>query len=537
MLYLPAARAGFVADFTGWLDQTIHYGFWDNINRTHFKVQSLYQFTQLNTWLFYQIAGTRPWAWHLLFVTLHAINSALLYRLCLRLLADSGIKSAAIIALSASLLFCITPSAGEVVVWEPSFHYLQGLLLMLLVLNWTVSYIHTGRRTYPLLITVVFFLSTFSLEIFYITPWLVLTLAVFYRANDSFDRNVLRKVLLSIFLPQVLLFLLHLVLFRLYYGSWVAHIGSGAVSTAIQDGLGKPAKLLFHLLFLGRFMPDAVRKWIYAACDSKVGIAVFFGLIVLAYGYIILRFKQFKGKGRVLALMLTWVLITLALLVPLWLGDTMLIIYDRYTYFTGAFVFCCVAIIISFISIAAVRLLLVAAYALINIRFTIQVARYWMKSERIVSALLASFIPTNGKTTLLLNIPQTMRGAAMIGAEEESEFRMLHDGLYPDKAIGKDARIYDGMAYNMLTPADGAHVTVLNDSTIRVTLNQWGTWWWYGMRGGGSYTTPDYSVNMIDGGHVYELTLKHPAEGYLLLYQQGDRWKTVDMSKKNIEQY
>lgn len=534
LLYLPAAKAGFVADFSGWLDQTIHYSFWDNINRTHYKVQSLYQFTQLNTWLFYQVAGARPWPWHLLFVTLHALNGALLYRLCLRLLADSGVKSAAIIALTASVLFCITPSAAEVVVWEPSFHYLQGMLLILLVLNITVSYVHSSKKILPWLIAVVFLLSTFSLEIFYITPWLVITLGIFYRLNDTVDRSTLRRLFLFVFLPLVALFLLHLVVFRLYYGTWVAHIGNNAVSNALQLGLGKPAKHLFHTLLLGRFWSDGFRKTVYAASDSMAGIIVFYLFVVASCGFIVMHLRHIKGKLLAASLLWVWTLITLALLVPLWFGDALLIIYDRYTYFTNAFVFCLVALLISAVPKASVRIGLVIVYLLINMRYTIQLSRYWMKSERVISSLFNTFPNRTDKTIVLLDLPQTMHGAAMIGAETESEFRMLYNGLHPDQPI--NSPVYDAMAFNMDTPNDGAHVKVINDSTIEVTLNQWGTWWWYAMNGGDSYSNAAYRVNMKDVGHVYQLTLKRPASDYLLLFQQGGRWRVVDMHRRD-EQY
>jgi hypothetical protein len=122
----------------------------------------------------------------------------------------------------------------------------------------------------------------------------------------------------------------------------------------------------------------------------------------------------------------------------------------------------------------------------------------------------------------------------MIGAEQNSEFRLMHDVLLP--AEKTNTAVYDAMAYNMATPDDGANVVVANDSTIKVTLNQWGTWWWYGMKGGNSYENDSYKLNLQDPGHWYELTLKHPAGEYLLLYQQGSQWKTVDMGKKGVEQ-
>ncbi|PQJ10549.1 hypothetical protein CJD36_011275 [Flavipsychrobacter stenotrophus] len=535
VLYFPAAKAGFVADYTGWLNQTLKYGFWDNLNRTHFQVQSLYQFTQLNTWLFHQIAGTHPWPWHLLFITLHAANCSLLYRVCVRLLKDSGVASASVITLAGTLLFCISPYAAEVIVWEPSFHYLQGMLLILLILNWTHSYIHTEKKRYAWLAGITFLLSTFSLEIFYITPWLVLCMGIFYRLNDAFRKQAFTKVLKFITLPQALLFVLHLCLFRMYYGTWVAHIGKGAVSTALQEGLGKPAKHLFHTLLMGRFFSNTNKHIVYGWLDSTPGVIAFYALVIILCSFIVLRFRSMQGKGRVASLLFMWLLITLALLVPLWFGDIMLIIYDRYTYFANAFVYMLLALLVSYISLSAIRIGIVAVYALINLRIAIQLSRYWMKSERVISSLLHSFPYTSDKTIVLLNLPQNMQGAAMIGAEQESEFRMMHDDLLPAEKI--KGQVYDAMAYNMLTPDDGAHVTVLNDSTIQVTLNQWGTWWWYAMQGGHGYSNSDYTINMKDPGHMYELMLKKPASGYLLLFQVGNQWHTVDMTKTGVEQH
>ena len=533
-LYLPAARAGFVADFTGWLDQTLHFGFWDNMNRTHFQVQSLYQFTQLNTWLYFQAFGARPWAWHLLFVTLHALNASLLYKLCRDLFIDARIANAGFISLAGALLFCITPHASEVVVWEPSFHYLQGMLLILLILNWCVRYLHTGRSQYAWLAGITFLLSTFSLEIFYITPWLVISLLLFYRYKLNHNKVMIKGATLLFFLPQIIMFLGHLVLFKIVYGGWVAHIGGSATTFDLFANLGKPAKHLFHILFLGRFFPAEIRQKVYVFCDSTAGIVGFYGLIAFLLGYLLIPHKRADNTAAMAGIMLIWVMITLALLIPIWFGDMMLVIYDRYTYFTNAFVYMLLSLLVSYISIPSLRLAVLGLYTLINLRFAVQLSRYWMKSERIVNSLLQTFPYNAGKTVIMLNLPQNMQGASMIGAEHESEFRLMHDDLLPEKKILPP--VYDAMAFNMLTPDDGAYVNVLNDSTVRVTLNQWGTWWWFGMKGGYSYENADYKLDLKDPGHFYELTLKKPMGQYLLLYQVGKDWKTVDISRKNVEQ-
>ena len=122
----------------------------------------------------------------------------------------------------------------------------------------------------------------------------------------------------------------------------------------------------------------------------------------------------------------------------------------------------------------------------------------------------------------------------MIGAQPDGEYKALRE-VYT--GIVDKNTIYDAASYNMVRDHDGAHVTVSNDSVIHVTLNQWGTWWWYEGHGAKSYENKDYKINMIDPGHWYELTLKRPASQYLLLYEIGDQWKVVDMGKRNVDQW
>ena len=533
-LYYPAARAGFVTDFTGWLDQVRNHGFLEFINRTHFQARSLYQLTQFNTWICYRLLGTSVWAWHVLFVTLHALNAFLLMTLVRLLLRDAGVAFYNIIAFGGALLFCITPYNSEVIVWEPAFHFLQGLMLILVVLLCVQRLVHTGHRKYALWACLVYGLSLFSLELFYITPWLVLTLALFYAYTPAHGMNIRNRIISLCFAPMMLLFAARFVGYRLLSGDWLSRIGTGSATEFQTNWFGKPAKYLFHLLALGRFWPGDMRHKVYAICDSQMGMLAFYLIVALAFAGIILKFKQMSGKARVAALLFSWLMMSLLLLVPLWFADDMLVLYDRYTYLAGAFFYMLVAVLISMVAMRYAALAIWGLFALANARYAIQVSRYWGKSARIVNSLLTSLPADRSKTMILLNLPQSMHGVPMIGAEKNSEFKLMHNLLIPDKALTN--KVYDVLAYNMLTPEDGAHVNVINDSMIKVSLNQWGIWWWFETRGGYSYETADYKLNLIDPGHWYEITLKHPAGEYLVLFNVGAEWKVVDMSRKGPDQ-
>jgi len=520
-LYFSTAQAGFVADFTGWLEQVKFHSFMENLNRTNYQVHSLYQFTQFNTYIFYKLFGTSHWAWHLLFVTLHAANAWLLYFFSKRLLGDVGVTINNAVALGGAILFAVTPYVSEVVVWEPSFHFLQGLLLILLILLCAQQYIYTAQRKYVLAASLLYFVSLFSLEVFYITPLLVMTLAIFYHHGTHDQGGLTRKVGMQLFLPMIGMFFFRFILFKVLYGSWVSRIGTGAVAGVQFSDFGKPAKYLFHLLMLGRFYPHESREDIYGFCDSTTGILLFYGAVIAIKIFILMRFKKMTGLGKAASLFFLWTLLALLLLVPLWFGNTMLVVYDRYTYFACAFLFLLVSILAGLIPMPAVRVAAIALYAGINIYFTIMVNDLWSESARIISSLLHNIPKADNKTIVLLNLPQSMEGVPMIGAEKNSEYKLMRDLLLPDDVI--KSTIYDAQAYNMLDATNGAHVRVLNDSTMTVTLNQYGTWWWFEMKGGHGYWNNDYKLQLTDPGHLYDLTLRKPASDFLLLYQVGDK--------------
>jgi hypothetical protein len=315
----------------------------------------------------------------------------------------------------------------------------------------------------------------------------------------------------------------------------VAHIGEKPFQEKDALAFNKPWKHLFHLLLLGRFWDTSWKENVYDVFDIRwVSTALSIGVTVV-FVLLTVPFAKKSQIGRLIALLLVFVAGHLCLLQPLWFQSSFIVVYDRYTYCASAFVFMLVAVLGSQLRLRYVTGIIAFCFALLNLRFTIMVSRMWMKSELVITGLLDTFPANSKKTVVLLNLPQTLQVVPMIGASKESEFKLMHDqlrlgSLSPQKA-------YDGVAYNMLTPTDGAHVKVTDDSTVTVTLNQWGTWWWYEMRGANSYENADYRLDMVDVGHWYKLVLKHPNNQYLLLFQVGNALKTVDMSKKYIDQY
>ncbi|MCW3122626.1 MAG: hypothetical protein JWQ38_2118 [Flavipsychrobacter sp.] len=93
LLYISAAKAGWVIDAVGFLYNLKHESFGDFINRKHSDDQSFYQVLTLQYYIGYKLWGMNMYMWSLLYITLQAINAFLLFILCNRLFTDSGAKN------------------------------------------------------------------------------------------------------------------------------------------------------------------------------------------------------------------------------------------------------------------------------------------------------------------------------------------------------------------------------------------------------------------------------------------------------------
>ena len=533
ILYLPAAKAGFVMDFTGWLDQVKNHSFSEYINRDNFNVKSLYQLWQLFVYVFYHIFGVNPWAWHILFVTSQASVSLLVYIFFQRLFSDSGIEKAGSIALTGTILYTICPHLSEVIVWEPTYHYFQGMALLLLILICTQAYFHTRDKKYVWFAISFYTLSLFTLEYFYLTPLFVVSLGLYYRHTLKYNKKLFIGILLYFIVPFIILLIARTVLFKVLYHDWISRIGTGTLAQSFYDYLVKPPKYFFHIVLLGRYFPFGIRQKVYAFCATTKGLIIFYSLFLLICTYLILRFKQLSGKARVSAFIVLYIVLATVLVLPMWFPELQLVTCDRYTYMLCAFIYMLIAVLISYIPYKLISIASLALFALINVRYTVQVNRYWMKSARINNNLLKTFPGTDNKITILLDQPENMHGVPMIQATSGGEFKLMYNLLMPGKITGD---VLDAASFNMETPEDGAHIMVVSDSILHVTLNQWGTWWWYDGFGAVDRENEFYKIHFYDG-HWYDLKLKKPAAGYRLLFQTGGQWKIVDWDKKNVDQY
>ncbi|MEO6831079.1 MAG: hypothetical protein ABI378_02480 [Chitinophagaceae bacterium] len=528
LLYLPAASCGWVSDSLGWLYSIQTESFFDYINRTQFGVRSFYQTTQFVTWIFYQLFGINRWAWHFLHIALHALNCTLLFAFVKGFLKDGKIASAEQIAFVAALLFCCSPYVSEVIVWKASFHYLQGLAFLLGILLLTRMYLLSQQKRDLVFALVLIILSIFSLELWYLTPLFCASMLLFYWNAKIVSFKNIKRTFSNILLPQLLLFGLHLLLVKIILGSNTARLGDGFWQRPLAYFAIKPPMYFFEL-FGGRFLPQSLRTEIYQFFCTYLGAGLFYGALFGLCFWLLFRLRQMSIRSKASCLFFLWMLVAISLITPMWFPERLLIVGDRYLYIVLPFFFTSLCLLLFLIKSASFKTIIFIGIVASECIGTLHLNRIWQKSENYSESLQTSFPKLPNKHILLLNNPAFYKGAAMIGAGADGEFKLMHNLFYQPKF---PQEMDDVLAANLCTLKDSTSFQVLNDSTIRIQLLNKESFWWYGSDYAKNYETPNFSVELIDQ-HTYLLKLHQAASKFVLLFQQNGHWQQFPLHSED----
>jgi hypothetical protein len=231
------------------------------------------------------------------------------------------------------------------------------------------------------------------------------------------------------------------------------------------------------------------------------------------------------------ALLGAWSLMALIIVLHFAPDELFYVSNDRYLYFTAAFQFMLVAVLAGALLPQGKKQWsgLMAGLLAVCLASTSFLVWNWRRATKEFWGIQYNYRWDDAPLVLLLNIPCNYNGVGIIHANPYDEFGEHLRIFYRRKPKGK---IVDVAANNMEHAHDGAHVTVLDSLHLKVTLNQWGTWWWYRGRGLQEYENEYFALHYHDDGLSYILTLKQRPPGMVLLYSQGMQWREVDMGKK-----
>lgn len=536
LLYVPAWKGGFQQDFQGWLELYHHSTFWGMLNREGIPVHSFYQVTQLQLYILTKLFGVHPVPWFLLFTALHALNGTLLYRLVRAVLSDFQLANAEWVALAGTLLVLFNPSMTEVVIWKAAYHYLIAVQGILWILWWARKYLLNREPKWVWGSILLLVILAFTLELWYTIPLLVgLMIIAYYRAG-IINKGQFRSSLTKLFLPLAAVLLLHLLIYRLTYGTWFAHT---AFTSPGDDSMIYVAARLWgyewHLLGFGRFSPHELRELVYKKTGYTKGGLLAIALVAILAEWSWRSYPRWKGGMRAIALFGGWSLISIVIILHYLPADLFVVSNDRYLYLSAFFQWTLVAIVLAVLFRNVwLRRIAFAVVLLACLGFTAYLVREWRHSTKVFRAVQDKFIWKDAPVVLILNMPSMYNGIGIIRGSDTSElpWHLANFGRSVPKG-----QVRDVSSYNMLHSWDGAHVVVEDSIHLHVSLNQWGSWWQLNGLGALDRSNALFDLHFIDPGHDYRLTLKQQPPGMVILYQQGLEWRVVDMNKIGVEQW
>ncbi len=467
------------------------------------RVESLYPFTQAMLWVGWKIFGVSPLPWHLLFVSLHALCAWGWMRFYSRIFGDKTI------GFFAGAFLLLSPYATEVVVWKAGYHYLQGMLFLLLTLFALLRYLDTGKRRWIALGLCAFLPSLFALEAFYLTPVCVAVLLLHNQKNP-----LAKKAFRTFLLPLLLLCVAQYFIYRSFYSRAVPHVGALHWEW-IMDYLRKPAKYIFHLFFFGRYWPQNVRVNVYEALNSWALLITFYCslLTLLVKGRAALK----AWISQPLFVPAAFGIAALLLVIPMHFHEEGLVYFDRYAYFMLPAVG---AVLSHFVKGKIAR----AAVLLLSASLLFHTILLWRKSDALSRKMLST-IPDfkDGKPTLLLNLPNALQSIPMIGQTREGEAALMRRYVLQKPLSGV---VLEPSACNLFSGTETVKVVWEKDSVLRVTQPTGGGWWTGGVLSA-DWENVWFAVHFLLERRSYVLRLKAPLSRYHLLFWKENHWLEI----------
>jgi hypothetical protein len=282
-------------------------------------------------------------------------------------------------------------------------------------------------------------------------------------------------------------------------------------------------------------IPLNIRTEVYSIVSASwfsYSLALFLPLVFIV---LLVRFRNLSPSLQLATFLLGAIIFSLVLVIPIYFDDLFSLYNSRRCYQPCLFIYMLISLFIfSVLRNKGLALSVFGLYLLVCVAFTVRMVFYWRSGAKVQYGILRTFQWQNADPVIMLNIPTYYKDIRIMPVNKDNEFntQLQIFGYKPIKGT-----LYEASSYNMQHIWDGAHVTVLDSMTLKITLNQWGTWWMYNYLGAGDYETDLYKVKMTDPGHEYLLILKSRPKNMAILFSQDIYWRKVDMSKIGEEQW
>jgi len=520
VLYYPAREGRFVFDY---LDLVAMYkpsfceGLMVNFNDIAFR-----PFTHVFLYPLVKWIGNKP-TLHLVLATFfHAATAVLLYKnIELVFKAAHAILHAKVIAFFTALLFLLSPFQTECVLWGGASFYANATLMFMLAMYFFLSHHESNKKQELILFYLFSLIAFYTHEVFILLPFFFLLLKVFLlKSNQQKWIIFFDKTTLLIFGLIPLYFIGN----KIVLHRWIGHYGVDAHTTIHPvEILSVIQKYFLKQLFFAPFLPDYISNKSYQITELPV-VAMFFSALVIGVISWCL-YLVFKNKYR--PLWMFFFLTTILFIIPvanLYFPTYILIHGDRLGYFASLFIWVPVLILCVYLfkKWAVLPMILVVFFSLL---FLTKQIDSWRTAASLQSSLELSFKSFENKQTYILNLPDSYRGAYMYRCKADGKFAERYKYI---RGIDVSNNITEVLSYNLNTPTDSVSVKTINDSTLQVTLSDWGTWYWRNTLGAVNYESDKLNVAVDEWNHSYTVVFKDRKAEDVFLYQANGEWRVYD---------
>jgi hypothetical protein len=324
-------------------------------------------------------------------------------------------------------------------------------------------------------------------------------------------------------LPMAAIIVLYFAATKIIKGVFIGHYGSethanslfslAAAGTYMQYF----AKLMGYVHFLGYTKREVVYEFLK---NPFVIISIYAAIIALAVFF----YKIYKRN--VIAVSVLFVL-SLICLFPV---SNMYFMYlnevenARLSYFASFFAFTLLSLLLSF---AGSRILAVATIMLLclNLYFLKDIINRWQVANEIQYKALSTFQWEHADKVFILNQPCYYKGVYVF----RNRTRFIRALKFFKKQNLQD-KIVEVAWANRFAETDSVTIETINNSDIKLTLNEWGRWFWVNGIGASNYSTEYFSAEFDEWNHSYVVHFKKPLnDNDVVIYYTPDGWKKVEM--------
>ncbi len=499
--FFPAIDAGFVTDFTGLYPRLAEGTIIDAFKS--FGFPSLMPVLNLCLFFLFKVFGLSGLAWFvfsLFFFCLALVGFSIFLE---KLLADYNFVNVQWISYAAILMVVFHPSSVEALVWKVGL----GHVLSVCFFMWALVFARSTRKQASLWMSLCLVFSLLSFEWALVFPFMLLVFALYERRFLFYKRSILWSVVII---------LLYLITTKLCIGSWIGHYGVEGSDFKPFRQVATGIKHWLKNVFFIPFYPFTWKQIIYSFISSYWTVGLF-SLFVTTGGWF--AYQTSKSRTRCLFVFFVCSMLGIVLVSQLHFM-TSISENDRYTSLMLPF-------LMGFLSLLffglgkKLGLMIAVVYIVCCGFFQKHLIKHWADNQTVLELLVDTY-PCEGQQTLVLNAPENFRYTFMLRDYNFENPLIDHFAMY-QKDLKSSVLVAQS---NLSLRTDKLQATLIEDSVIKVSFEQWGNWWIRKGKGATNYSSEYFSVTFK--GKYYMLTLKenHPFE--CIIYADNDGWHLVE---------